>query len=172
MAFVVMILLQWAFPTPDPIAQQGEDPTALAQTLDGDANDLAEQPDSDSETTGDADDDSASAASIQRKPIDPEISFLSDEEILERVAGENAESAEINAWLQQRSLTSVRQMGDLVTIGSLHATGADRYLITINPYGGTVRRIELNARDERTGKFKYRDLVWRCLLYTSPSPRD
>ena len=161
MAFVVMILLQWAFPTPDPIAQQGEDPTALAQTLDGEANDPAEQPDSDSETTGDADDDSASAASIQRKPIDPEISFLSDEEILERVAGENAESAEINAWLQQRSLTSVRQMGDLVTIGSLHATGADRYLITINPYGGTVRRIELNARDERTGKFKYRDLVWR-----------
>lgn len=54
----------------------------------------------------------------------------------------------------------VRQIQDeFVTIGSLAADGSDRYLVTINKRGGTIRRIELNFR-KKNGRFKYRDLVW------------
>lgn len=98
--------------------------------------------------------------SLKRKSIDPAIEFKSDSEIQAMVAGEVADTADINAYLIQRSLTSVRQMGDLITIGSLDASGKDRYLITLNPYGGTVRRIELNVRDKKTGLYKFCDLEW------------
>ncbi|MFT5302863.1 MAG: YidC/Oxa1 family membrane protein insertase [Mariniblastus sp.] len=46
---------------------------------------------------------------------------------------------------------------DFVMIGSLQ--GTDRYLITINKRGGTIRRVELNFRNSKGG-YKYRDLVW------------
>ena len=171
MAIVMMVLLQWIFPAPrKPDANQLADQNVAEQSLDGESGESGESGEGDAEPddSDDADEpedsDDANAGSendVERKPIDPKITFLSDEEILQRVADETAETAEINAWLQERSLTSVRQMGDLVTIGSLHASGSDRYLITVNPLGGTVRRIELNVRDESTGKFKYKDLIWR-----------
>lgn len=43
------------------------------------------------------------------------------------------------------------------TLGSLSADGRDRYLVTFSPNGGTIHRIELNARD-RKGNLAYRDL--------------
>lgn len=49
---------------------------------------------------------------------------------------------------------------EFLTIGSLSDDGSDRYLITANRRGGTVRRIELNVRDQKTGRFRYRDLEW------------
>ena len=48
---------------------------------------------------------------------------------------------------------------EFVTLGSLAADGSDRYLVTLNKRGGTIRRIELNFRN-RKGNFKYRDTVW------------
>lgn len=48
---------------------------------------------------------------------------------------------------------------DFVMMGSLAQDGSDRYLVTVNKRGGTIRRIELNVRDKK-GRYKYRDLVW------------
>ena len=49
---------------------------------------------------------------------------------------------------------------EFVQMGSLAADGSDRYLVTINKRAGTIHRVELNFRDKRSGRFKYRDLVW------------
>ena len=50
---------------------------------------------------------------------------------------------------------------DFVQMGSLAADGSDRYLVTINKRAGTIHRVELNFRNKRNGRFKYRDLVWK-----------
>jgi YidC/Oxa1 family membrane protein insertase len=158
LAILFMILMQWLFPQPKkPVVEGGQE--GLVAELTQQEGDPASIDDNDSDEAGESEADVAQEMS--RKPIDPTIKLLTDGEILERIKADRAESAGINGWIQQRSLTSVRQMGDLVTIGSLDESGTDRYLITLNPYGGTVRRIELNVREPGTGKYKYRDLVWR-----------
>ena len=50
---------------------------------------------------------------------------------------------------------------DFIQMGSLSPDGSDRYLVTINKRAATIHRVELNFRDKRTGRFKYRDLVWK-----------
>ena len=155
-AMLMMIVMQWVFPPPKPpVAEVDQEAAAAAQLAEANA-------DADVAAGDDPEDIEAEpAAKIERRGIDPSILFPNSQQILARVKDEKAESAAINAYLQQRSLTSVQQMGDLITIGSLHETGKDRYLITLNPYGGTVRRIELNVRDSNAGEYKYRDLVWK-----------
>lgn len=49
---------------------------------------------------------------------------------------------------------------NLVSFGSVNADGSDRYLITANKLGGTIRRVELNFRDAN-GRYRYRDAVWK-----------
>ena len=160
-AMLMMLVLQWVFPPPKPPVAEGDQAAApAAQLADADADvDSDGKVDSDDDQ-GDVEED-APADEATRRGIDPAIKFLSSQEILSLVKDEKAESAAVNAYLQQRSLTSVRQMGDLITIGSLYETGTDRYLITLNAYGGTVRRIELNTRDPRTGRYNYRDTLWK-----------
>lgn len=46
----------------------------------------------------------------------------------------------------------------LHTIGSIDPASPYRYLITVNPLGGSIRRIELNFRQPGKKSFKYRDL--------------
>ena len=164
LATLMMIVLQMVFPAPKPLPVENGEADVAAQ----DATDSLDKPEAeaDVDTNNDADvageePDSGSGEALKRRGIDESIEIQSSESILAQVASETADSAEINAYLNQRSLTAVRQMGDLVTIGSLYETGSDRYLITLNPYGGTVRRIELNVRDPRTGRYKYRDLLWK-----------
>ena len=158
MAMLMMIALQWMFPAKPPAEQLEGDQVANVepQQADDPAVDAGEQ-DQDKENAAGV---AGEAAELERKPIDSAILLKTDAEIEEQVAGELADSAATNAWYSQRSMTSVRQMGDLITIGSLNASGTDRYLITLNPYGGTVRRIELNLRDPKTGNYKYRDILW------------
>ncbi len=161
LAMLMMLVLQMVFPAPEKPAEDGNaDAAAVAQLAD------EAQPDSEPDAENEAENESENESdepveSLERKTIDSGILIKSDKMIMEMVAAETASSAEINAYLNQRSLTAVRQMGDLVTIGSLYETGSDRYLITLNPYGGTVRRIELNVRDPRTGDYLYRDVVWK-----------
>ncbi len=50
---------------------------------------------------------------------------------------------------------------EFVQMGSLANDGSDRYLVTINKRAGTIHRVELNFRNQRNGRFKYRDLVWK-----------
>lgn len=46
------------------------------------------------------------------------------------------------------------------TLGSVSEDGTDRFLITINPMGGTIRRVELNYRHEKDKRITYRDLEY------------
>lgn len=57
---------------------------------------------------------------------------------------------------------------DFVKLGSLNEDGSDRYLVTINRKGGTVHRVELNARNTK-GKFLYRDIVTQGGYLGSPN---
>ena len=151
----MMIVLQMLFP-PVKMPVENENAAPEIAAAQEENQDPAQQPD-ETESSN-----QVAVEVVERKGIDPGIKIRSDAEILELVKSEGAaENAAINAYRNQRSFTSVRQMGDLLTVGSLDADGANRYLITVNPYGGTVRRIELNVRDERTGRYKYRDLVWK-----------
>lgn len=77
------------------------------------------------------------------------------EELIEarRPARTPQENALLNSW----SYRAQEMQGDLVTIGSLAVDSQSRYLITANPIGGTIRRIELNHR-KKSGRHYYRDL--------------
>ena len=70
-----------------------------------------------------------------------------------RPASSPKENALLNSW----SYRSQEMQGDLTTIGSLDPDSGQRYLITANSLGGTIRRIELNHRKEN-GRHFYRDL--------------
>jgi len=68
-----------------------------------------------------------------------------------------ARSPQKNALLNSWSYRAQEMQGDLTTIGSLAPDSGQRYLITANSLGGTIRRIELNHRKEN-GRHFYRDL--------------
>ncbi len=147
MAMLMMLLLQYFFPAKKKPAEPNADNPVV-------------QNDADQDPADDEEDPGEEQPAIQRTGIDPSIAFLTNTEIKD-LGTQVGETAALNAYYNQRSLTSVRQQGDLITIGSLNQSGSDRYLITLNPYGGTIRRIELNLRDPKTGDFKYRDLEWK-----------
>ncbi len=67
----------------------------------------------------------------------------------------NVESGEVETPVEPARAAK----DEFVTIGSLSPDGADRFLVTINKRGGTIRRIELNFR-KKNGRYKYRDIVW------------
>ena len=53
---------------------------------------------------------------------------------------------------------SVQPAKTFFTLGSVSADGSDRFLITINPMGGTIRRVELNCRHQKNDRIVYREL--------------
>ena len=153
---LVLMVVQMIFKPPaepdpaaseiDPVAQLTGDETPEAPAGAKEAGD-EEKPDAD--------------PAVPREHNDPAIIVKSDASIVDYLAEEPPPpTAADNAFVNQRSFTADRQIGELVTIGSLDPDSGDRYLITLNTLGGTVRRIELNERDPRSGRFRYRDLEW------------
>ena len=89
------------------------------------------------------------------------IKTKSSDEIKTFIAAEAAPATEQdNSFINQRSFTSTKNIGQLVSIGAADAAGENRFLMTVNTLGATVRRIELNVREQSSGKYKYRDLEW------------
>ena len=85
------------------------------------------------------------------KPLTAEkIEALIEERRPAKTADENAK---LNAWCYRAQ----EMQGELTSIGSLEPDSGQRYLITANSVGGTIRRIELNHRKE-SGRHFYRDL--------------
>ena len=83
---------------------------------------------------------------------------LENSQIEDRIeARRPAKSPEENALLNSWSYRAQEMQGDLSAIGSLAPDSGQRYLITANALGGTIRRIELNHRREN-GRHFYRDL--------------
>jgi YidC/Oxa1 family membrane protein insertase len=52
------------------------------------------------------------------------------------------------------------EIGRFYTIGSVGENSPYRYLITVNPVGGTIRRVELNFRRKDRERYKYRDMEY------------
>ncbi len=60
------------------------------------------------------------------------------------------------------------------TLGSVSPDGKDRFLITVNPMGGTIRRVELNYRHQKNQRIVYRELSDKSgyLGHLEPLPSD
>ena len=114
----------------------------------------------------DTDDKSATAATTpdedaevrSKTPVAGVGPVLTNEQIEELITSRRpAKTPEDNALLNSWCYRAQEMQGDLTTIGSLAPDSGQRYLITANAIGGTLRRIELNHRKEN-GRHFYRDL--------------
>ena len=84
--------------------------------------------------------------------------MLTNEQIEDLIESRTpAQTPQDNALLNSWSYRAQEMQGDLTSIGSLDPDSGQRYLITANSIGGTIRRIELNHRKE-DGRHYYRDL--------------
>ena len=94
----------------------------------------------------------SSAASLGVGPV------LTNEQIEDLIESRRpAKTPQDNALLNSWCYRAQEMQGDLTSIGSLAPDSDQRYLITANSIGGTIRRIELNHR-KPDGRHFYRDL--------------
>ena len=122
-----------------------ESPEELAADKNGDSDEAAEA------------NEKSAVASTPAKSLGVTVE-LEDSRIEELIeARRPAKSPEENALLNSWSYRAQEMQGDLTTIGSLEPDSGQRYLITANSLGGTIRRIELNHR-KKDGRHFYRDL--------------
>ena len=108
----------------------------------------ANQTASDSST---APDDSA-----KEPAVDKGERGLSDSQIEELIAERTPENANKNAILNAWNYRAAENRSKLTSIGSLAPDSGERYLLTVNSRGGTLRRVEVNSRDFK-GRLRYRD---------------
>ncbi len=81
---------------------------------------------------------------------------LTDKEILDLTEQRQPENAHKNAILNTWNYRAPENRGTLTSIGSLAPDSGQRYLLTVNSRGGTLRRVEVNSRDFK-GRLRYRD---------------
>ena len=153
------LLLQSAFgPPPKKQADQAqvEGQAETGSQPDGDVNKdntPADSPSSDQLTTTTQEEilDVAEQANPVEKPF--ESADAKDNEIQEQNETEKPEAEEPAKRISK---------DDFVSIGSLNPSGVDRYLVTANKRGATLRRVELNFRNARKKdrRYKYRDMVF------------
>ncbi len=98
---------------------------------------------------------SVSSASASGGRVSPVLEDAQIKSLIE--ARQPAKTPQENALLNSWSYRAQEMQGDLNSVGSLSPDSAQRYLITTNAIGGTIRRIELNHRREN-GQHFYRDL--------------
>ena len=81
---------------------------------------------------------------------------LSNSQIEELIAERTPANAHKNAILNAWNYRAAANRSKLTTVGSLSPDSNERYLLTINSRGGTLRRVEVNSRDFK-GRLRYRD---------------
>lgn len=154
---------------PQPVAQQNgaaevqpadEQPSQGADASESDPN-KSESPESASPINGEqeskdnaADTNTDEAEGSQENALASDASEPNDPVNVSADAGAN----EAPAPPQQSS----NPKEEFITLGSLNDDGTDRYLITANRRGGTIRRVELNYRElnKSDKRYKYRDMVF------------
>lgn len=186
LVMMAAVILQGMFNPPKPQMAADADPAAVVQPDDAAENKVAAESDDDSpqiekanslaepkaEFKSDADDsdsaetpveppaneDAGDADTDQEKPLDEESGSkenIADDSGLESDPILDSPHADLEL------IKPATAIGDeFVTFGSLAADSGDRYLITANLKGGTIRRVELNFRN-RKGRLKYRDLEYQ-----------
>lgn len=98
---------------------------------------------------------STSRSALSQRGVTPVLEDDQIEDLIQsrRPAKTPQENALLNSWCYRAQ----EMQGDLTSIGSLDPGSGQRYLITANSIGGTIRRIELNHR-KPNGRHFYRDL--------------
>ena len=158
-------------PAPD-VGQHDADkasPTELTQTsqdgVEGEGSDVetgaAEAADSLPEKLGDEETpetqtDTAPDDSAKKIAVDKGAPGLSNSKIEELIAERTPDNALKNAILNAWNYRAPENRSKLTSVGSLAPDSGERYLLTINSRGGTLRRVEVNSRDFK-GRLRYRD---------------
>ena len=160
-------------PAPD-VGQHDRDKTAHASTtsqveVDGErgAVDASAEDATDSRTekSGDqekpevqtaSDSTSGSENSATAPTADARKPSLSNSQIEKLIAERTPETAHKNAILNVWNYRAPENRSKLTSVGSLAPDSGERYLLTINSRGGTLRRAEVNSRDFK-GRLRYRD---------------
>ena len=81
---------------------------------------------------------------------------LTKSQIEELITARPPETAYKNAIANNWNYRARDNRGTLTSIGSLDPQSGQRYLLTVNSRGGTLRRVEINSRDFRD-RLRYRD---------------
>jgi len=133
-------------------AADGESLNADGENSDSEAGETKETSESQtaSDSSADADDSSQKPAARQ------EAQGLSNSQIEALIAERTPENAHKNAILNAWNYRAAENRSKLTTVGSLSPDSNERYLLTINSRGGTLRRAEVNSRDFK-GRLRYRD---------------
>ena len=108
--------------------------------VDSDTERTEPQTKSSKESPAEATDDEAGATSLSAADADSTENPTAD---AEAAAGDQITTQSAEKFL---------------TLGSVSPDGKDRFLIMINPMGGTIRRVELNYRREKDERIVYREL--------------
>ena len=142
---MVAMTLQNAY-GPQPPAE--ENATVASLDADQTSDDLTDSSDSSiDDTKPGSERDSAEDPSGENEAASPST------EAVQAAADDANESVD-----DAQSENEPQSVDQFYTLGSVSDDGADRFLITINPMGGTIRRIELNYRREKDKRISYRDL--------------
>ena len=108
--------------------------------VDSDTERTEPQTKSSKESPAEATDDEAGATSLSAADADSTENPTAD---AEAAAGDQITTPSAEKFL---------------TLGSVSPDGKDRFLIMINPMGGTIRRVELNCRRKKDDRLVYREL--------------
>ncbi len=106
------------------------------------------------QTALDATDESEN--STRARTVDTSKRRLTNTQIEKLIAERKPETAHKNAILNAWNYRAPENRNKLTSIGSLAPDSGERYLLTINSRGGTLRRAEVNSRDFK-GRLRYRD---------------
>lgn len=138
----------------DSLAAEASVSQAEKSSSDGEAPEPLEKDASEIQTAS----DSASAPDESPKEIDVDdgSNGLTDSQIEELIAERKPENANKNAILNAWDYRASEKRRKLTSVGSLAPDSGERYLLTINSRGGTLRRVEVNSRDFK-GRLRYRD---------------
>jgi len=144
--------LQNAYGPKPPAGQQATEASSTVASLDSDlADDSVDAP---ATSPADSQDDPATdagATSEAAATVTP-------------VAEVKPAAAEPDAGDEDPSedVDSSQAVENFFTLGSVSPDGSDRYLVTVNPLGGTIRRVELNYRHKKNDRIVYRDLTYKA----------
>lgn len=144
--------LQNAYGPKPPADQQSTEASSTVASLDADQAD--ESADSRATSPEDPKDDAATDAGASSEPA---IAATP-------VAEAKPAAAELDADDQAGSddADASQAVEKFFTLGSVSPDGADRFLVTVNPRGGTIRRVELNYRHKKNNRIVYRDLTYKA----------
>ena len=136
----------------------GSEPEVSSGSVDAPSSATAQSPDSDQDTKPSTE----TAAEQSSDPSDDEggTNTGSPDTKLANTSGDSGASLSDDS-VGDDPVAKPESSDKFIQIGSLSPTSLDRYLITVNEKAGTIHRVELNFRNQKNGRFQFRDLLYK-----------